>query len=87
MKVKAKWNVKDGSGWHCAGEVFETESDLGDAVIVLDAPKKKEFAKKAEPEKEPVKDPEPEKEPEKAAEPAEEPVKARSAARRRTGGK
>ena len=38
MLVKAKWNVKDASGWHNAGEVFNTESDLGDAVEVLDAP-------------------------------------------------
>lgn len=81
MKVKAKWNVKDGSGWHSAGEVFETESDLGDAVEILDAPKKQESVKKAEPEKEPV------KEPEKAVESAEEPVRTRSAARRKTGGK
>jgi len=83
MKVKAKWNVKDGNGWHSAGEVFETESDLGDAVEILDAPKKQESVKKAEPEKESVKEPEPEK----AAESAEEPVRTRSAARRKTGGK
>lgn len=25
MKVRAKWNLKDESGWHRAGEVFETE--------------------------------------------------------------
>lgn len=25
MKVRAKWTVKDGSGWHRAGEVFEVE--------------------------------------------------------------
>ena len=83
MKVKAKWNVKDGNGWHSAGEVFETESNLGDAVEILDAPKKQVPAKKAEPEKEPIKEPEPEKAPETA----EEPVKVRSAARRKTGGK
>ena len=39
MLVKAKWNVKDGGGWHSAGDVWNTESDLGDAVEVLDAPK------------------------------------------------
>ena len=39
MLVKAKWNVKDAAGWHSAGEVFNTESDLGNAVEVLDAPK------------------------------------------------
>ena len=83
MKVKAKWNVKDGNGWHSAGEVFETESNLCDAVEILDAPKKQAPAKKAEPEKETVKEPEPEK----ASETAEEPVKVRSAARRKTGGK
>ena len=41
MKVKAKWSVKDATGWHDAGEVFETESDLGDAVEVLEAKKAK----------------------------------------------
>ena len=25
MKVRAKWNLKDESGWHKAGEVFEAE--------------------------------------------------------------
>ncbi len=83
MKVKAKWNVKDGNGWHSAGEVFETESDLGDAVVVLDAPKKPAPVKEPEPKPEPVKEPEAEK----AAEPAAEPVKVRSAARRKAGGK
>lgn len=39
MKVKAKWNVKDETGWHRAGEVFETNLDLGDSVEVLEAPK------------------------------------------------
>ena len=42
MLVKAKWNVKDASGWHDAGDVFRTENDLGDAVEVLDAPKQPE---------------------------------------------
>lgn len=55
MLVKAKWNVKDAAGWHEAGEVFRTENDLGDAVEVLDAPKKKPAEKQA-----PVKEPEPE---------------------------
>ena len=76
MKVKAKWNVKDGSGWHSAGEVFETESDLCDAVEILDAPKKQESAKKAEPEKE-------EKPAEKPAEKEPE-AKPKTATRRRT---
>ena len=77
MRVKAKWSVKDATGWHDAGQVFETESDLGDAVEVLDAQKKqpagKPEAKKQEPAKEPEPETtaeakEPEKEPEKAAE-------------------
>ena len=58
MLVKAKWNVKDASGWHKAGEVFNTDADLGDAVEVLNAPKKAE--------QKPVK-----KETEPAAKPAE----------------
>jgi hypothetical protein len=41
MLVKAKWNVKDASGWHGAGDVFETEDNLGNAVEILDAPKVK----------------------------------------------
>lgn len=42
MLVKAKWSVKDGNGWHSAGEVFEATGDLGDAVEVLEKPKKAE---------------------------------------------
>ena len=68
MLVKAKWSVKDGTGWHHAGEVFNTESDLGDAVEVLETPRKP-APKKAEV-----------KEPEKVAEaPAAEPEKAEAA--------
>ena len=80
MKVKAKWNVKDGNGWHSTGEVFETESELGEAVEVLDAPKEPKKAKEAEPAQEPA------KEPENAPETETEPVKARSAARRKNRG-
>jgi len=56
MLVKAKWNVKDASGWHNGGDVFQTENDLGDAVEVLDAPKKAEPEKASEPITEPVKE-------------------------------
>ena len=78
MRVRAKWNVKDGSGWHSAGEVFETTSDLGDAVEVLDAPK---HAEPVPVKQEPVK----EREPEAAAEPEKAPAetKPRSASRRK----
>ena len=63
MLVKAKWNVKDAAGWHNAGDVFQTDMDLGDAVDVLDVPKKTVKAS------EPVKEAEPEtvNEPEKEA--------------------
>ena len=71
MLVKAKWNVKDSRGWHSAGEVFETEQDLGDAVEVLVAPKHAEPVKAI-----------PEKEPEAAA--AEEPAKPKTPSRRKT---
>ena len=75
MKVKAKWSVKDATGWHDAGEVFETESDLGNAVEVLEA-------EKARPVKEPEVTAEPGKEPE--AEPVQETVvKPRSTTRRK----
>lgn len=69
MLVKAKWNVKDAAGWHNAGEVFKTDADLGDAVEVLDGPKKTVKAS------EPIKAAEPEtvKEPEKEAPKAEKP--------------
>ena len=74
MLVKAKWSVKDETGWHDAGEVFHTESDLGNAVEVLDAPKKAIPVKaEAAPEAEPAKEPEK----------AEEPVKVRSTTRRK----
>lgn len=75
MLVKAKWNVKDASGWHDAGEVFQTESNLGDAVEVLDAPKARPAEKPEVKKQEPVKEPETRTEvqvtakvPEKAAE-------------------
>lgn len=74
MLVKAKWSVKDATGWHDAGEVFLTEQDLGDAVEVLDAPKKAAAEKAPE---------EPVKVPERAEEPVEAPVKARNATRRK----
>ena len=48
MKVRARWNVKDASGWHAVGEVFETEADLGSAVEVLEEAKPE--AKPEEPE-------------------------------------
>ena len=67
MLVKAKWNVKDANGWHDAGEVFNTNDDLGDAVERLEAKK----AVKA-----------PEKEPEQQAEAESEP-KPRSTSRRK----
>ena len=59
MKVRARWNVKDASGWHAVGEVFETEADLGSAVEVLE---------EAKPEAKPEKPEEPEAPKEKAAE-------------------
>lgn len=71
MKVRARWNVKDGNGWHSVGEVFETESNLGDAVEVLEAPKKPEPARNPVPAKAP------EKAPEKAAAASGEMVRSR----------
>ena len=72
MKVKARYNINCSDGWHMTGEVFETSEDLGEAVEVLDAPKKTE----AKPQ-------EPVKEPEKAEEPGQEAQKSRNANRRR----
>jgi len=76
MLVKAKWNVKDSSGWHSAGEIFETDNveSLGGAVEVLNAPKKEEPAQ-AETAADPV--------PAKAEEPKAESARPRSAARRK----
>lgn len=56
MLVKAKWSIKDASGWHNAGEEFQTEEDLGDAVerlektveTVSEIPAKEEPAKQEE---------------------------------------
>lgn len=82
MLVKAKGNVKDANGWHKAGEVFDTQSDLGDAVEVLDKPKK---------QPEPKQEPKPETAaretaPETEQEPAKTPVQPRSATRRKKAG-
>ena len=85
MLVKAKWSVKDATGWHDAGAVFQTESDLGDAVEVLDVPKrqttKAQEVKKQEPVKEPEQDTitEPVKEPEKATEAPRSPSRRKKA--------
>ena len=64
MLVKAKWHIKDKTGWHATGEVFQTDDDLGNAVEVISGPEKKE-PKASVPE---VKSPEPE-----AAQEAEKP--------------
>ena len=53
MLVRAKWSVKDESGWHNAGDVFQTEKDLGDAVEMLEKPVKAAPARPVE--EEPVK--------------------------------
>ena len=74
MKVVARQNVRDASGWHLKGQVFETEENLGAAVEVLDGPKPAPEAKEREP-----KAAEPESAPEKA------PEKPRSTSRRRSG--
>lgn len=83
MKVRAKWSVKDATGWHDAGEVFETEADLGNAVEVLEEAKKPKAAKKAEPEPKPEETAE--AEPAREETPVQEPVKPRSTARRKVG--
>ena len=56
MLVKAKWNVKDNGGWHAAGEVFQTEENLGEAVEILEKPSR--AAVEAVPEEKPVQVPE-----------------------------
>ena len=58
MKVRAKWNVRDAAGWHVAGAVFETDEDLGDAVEVLEGPKRR-AVKKPEQETAPAPETEP----------------------------
>lgn len=65
MLVKAKWSVKDSSGWHNPGDVFLTEDNLGDSVEIIETAKKTE-EKKPEPEKETAKAVE--KKPDKPAE-------------------
>ena len=60
MKVRAKCNLKDGRGWHKAGDVFEAEhpEENGDGVELLE--KKEPETKKApaEPIAEPAAEPE-----------------------------
>lgn len=57
MLVKAKCNVKDSSGWHVAGDIFETEADFGDNVeVLLEAEKHEHTGPAMEPEKEPEKE-------------------------------
>lgn len=82
MLVKAKWNVKGSDGWHFGGEVFETEEDFGEAVVVLNAPAAKS-ARKPETKAEPVeeKKPEPAKEAPKAEKPNATPVRRRTASK------
>ena len=83
MLVKAKWSVKDASGWHNAGEVFETASDLGDSVEVLIPGKPARHTPKVS-EKETI--PEPAENPAEKAEPAEkETPKPRANTRRKAG--
>lgn len=73
MLVKAKWNVKDSSGWHSAGEVFDTNDALGNAVELLEAPRRVKAPEKKL-EEQPAKDSE--KEPEqKKTETEKAPVK------------
>jgi len=55
MLVKAKWNVKDNGGWHAAGEVFQTEENLGEAVEILEKPSR--AVVEAVPEEKPVQTP------------------------------
>lgn len=60
MLVRAKHNVKDASGWHLAGEVFETTASslIGDAVEVIceEKPVQKKEEAKAELTEEPKKE-------------------------------
>lgn len=63
MLVKAKWNVKDSAGWHSAGDVFNTDEDLGDAVEALETAQQPVPAEPDTPVQESAQ--EPEKEPEK----------------------
>lgn len=87
MLVKAKWNVKDASGWHSQGDVFRTEEDLGNAVERLDTketkPVRKAPVKAAEPASEPETEQTTEAVPEAAETAAEEPEKKTSSRRRK----
>lgn len=92
MKVKANYGISCDKGYFETCEVFEIdEKDLpmyGDAVTVLEEPRKAEpekkpekaKAEKKEPEQEPEQEPEPKAE--DAAEPAQEKQTTRSRKRR-----
>ena len=79
MKVKAKRNVQDASGWHRPGDIFWTEENLGSAVEVLDAPKQPAKVQAVAEEK----TPEPEPVQEVRTEPAAEERKPRASSRRK----
>ena len=78
MKVRARFNVKDAAGWHRPGDVFETDTDLGSAVDVLE--RAEQITMETLPEEPILKEPEEAK----AEEPKEEARPARSR-RKKTG--
>lgn len=54
MLVKALCTIHDSTGWHNAGETFETKEDLGSAVMVIGESKaKKPESEPEKPEEEP----------------------------------
>lgn len=89
MKVKANYGINCDRGYFESGEVFEIEAEdlriYGDAVTVLEAPRKAEPEKKPEKAKVEKKEPEQEskQEPEPKAEDADEPAQEKPTTRSR----
>ena len=50
MKVKALCTIKDENGTHAAGEIFETDADLGNLAEIIEEPEAAED-QAVEPEK------------------------------------
>lgn len=54
MIVRALCTIHDSNGWHNAGDIFETEDNLGTAAVVIGEGKQKaEEAAEPKPEAEP----------------------------------
>ena len=59
MLVKALCTIKDGTGTHSAGEIFETDEELGNLVTILEKKEEKPEASVETPQPVPEESPKP----------------------------